>query len=96
MVRGFWHWEKRNQDQAFFRLGMPAKRKGFAVCLQNRGYGASLEIRKLYPFVNDTDAEANNLIRIVDESGEDYLYPAGLFRKLALPEDVKRALRLAS
>ena len=75
---------------------MPAKRKGFAVCLRNSGYVASLEVRKLYPFINDPDAEANNLIRVVDESGEDYLYPARLFRKLALPEDVQRALRMAS
>jgi hypothetical protein len=75
---------------------MPAKNKGFAVCLRNGGFGASLEVRKLYPFINDPDAEANNLIRVVDESGEDYLYPARLFRKLALPGDVQRALRIAS
>jgi len=55
---------------------MPAKTKGFAVCLRNGGFGASLEVRKLYPFISDPDAEANNLIRVVDESGEDYLYPA--------------------
>lgn len=75
---------------------MLAKTKGFAVCLRNDGFAASLEIRKLYPFLNDSDADANDLIRIVDESGEDYLYPSRLFRKLALPADVKRALRLAS
>jgi len=75
---------------------MPAKQKGFAVCLRNRGFVASLEVRKLYPFINDSDAEANNLICVVDESGEDYLYPARLFRKLALPSDIQRALRMAS
>jgi hypothetical protein len=75
---------------------MPAKEKGFAVCLRNGGFGASLEVRKLYPFINDPDAEANNLIRVVDESGEDYLYPAGLFRKLTLPSDIQRARRMAS
>jgi hypothetical protein len=75
---------------------MPAPRKGFAVCLRNGGFVASLEVRKLYPFISDPDAEANNLIRIVDESGEDYLYPARLFRKLALPSDIQRALRIAS
>jgi hypothetical protein len=75
---------------------MPAKQKGFAVCLRNGGFAASLEVRKLYPFVHDPDAEANNLIRVVDESGEDYLYPVRFFRKLALPSDVKRALRMAS
>lgn len=77
-------------------LTMPAKEKGFAVCLRNRGFVASLEVRKLYPFIDDPDAEANHLIRVVDESGEDYLYPARLFRKLALPGDIQRALRMAS
>jgi hypothetical protein len=75
---------------------MPAKTKGFAVCLRNRGFTASLEVRKLYPYVHDAEAEANQLIRVVDESGEDYLYPARLFRKLALPGDVRRAIRMAS
>ena len=75
---------------------MASKKKGFAVCLRNGGFAASLEVRKLYPFINDPEAEANNLIRVVDESGEDYLYPARLFRKLALPSDIQRALRIAS
>lgn len=75
---------------------MPAPKKGFAVCLRNGGFEASLEVRKLYPFISDPDAEANDLIRVVDESGEDYLYPTKLFRKLALPGDIQRALRMAS
>ena len=74
---------------------MRAKTRGFAGCLRNGGFVASLEVRKLYPFINDRDAEANNLIRVIDESGEDYVYPARLFRKLALPSDVQRALRMA-
>ncbi len=73
-----------------------AKRRGFVVCLRNQGFAASLEVRKLYPFIYDAEAETNNLIRVVDESGEDYLYPAKLFRKLVLPSDVQRALRVAS
>lgn len=74
---------------------MPSKTKGFAVCLQNKGYVAALELRKLYPFLSGPDAEANDLIRVIDESGEDYLYPANLFRKLDLPAEVRRALRVA-
>jgi hypothetical protein len=70
--------------------------EGFAVCLRNRGYAASLEVRKLYPVVNDPDAAANDLIRVIDESGEDYLYPALLFQKLTLPSELQRALRVAS
>ena len=70
--------------------------EGFAVCLRNRGYSASLEVRKLYPVVNDPEAAANDLIRVIDESGEDYLYPARLFQKLALPIEIQRALCVAS
>jgi len=78
---------------------MPSRRtktQGFAVCLRNAGFGASLEVRKLYPVLDDPDAEANALIRVIDESGEDYVYPARLFQKLTLPAEIQRALRLAS
>ena len=78
---------------------MPSRRmksQGFAVCVRNAGFGASLELRKLYPVVDDPDAEANDLIRVIDESGEDYVYPASLFQRLTLPTEVQRALRLAS
>jgi hypothetical protein len=75
---------------------VPVEKKGFAVCLRNDGFAASLEVRKLYPFINDPDAEANKLIRVVDESAKDYLYPARLFRKLALPSDIRRPFRVAS
>lgn len=78
---------------------MPTRRartEGFAVCVRNRGYAASLEVRKLYPVVNDPEAASEDLIRVIDESGEDYLYPARLFQKLALPVELQRALRIAS
>ena len=72
------------------------KTQGFAVCIQNAGFGASLEVRKLYPVVDDAEAEANDLIRVIDESGADYVYPARLFKRVTLPAEVQRALRLAS
>lgn len=78
---------------------MPARRtkhEGFAVCLSNGGYTAALEVRKLYAYLPDADAEASNLIRIIDESGDDYLYPASLFQKLSLPAELQRALLVAS
>lgn len=68
----------------------------YAVCLRNAGFEAALEPRKLYEVLDDADAEANGLIRVVDESGEDYVYPAGMFQRLKLPAEVQRALRLAS
>ena len=67
------------------------KRAGFAVCLRNEGFTASLEVRKLYPVLNDSTAAANDLICVVDESGEDYLYAANLFRQLSLPADLQRS-----
>jgi hypothetical protein len=70
--------------------------EGFAVCLRNRGFAASLDVRKLYPVLSDPDAEANDLIRVIDESGEDYLYPTRLFQRITLPAELQRALRLAS
>ena len=72
------------------------KTQGFAVCMRNAGFAASLEVRKLYAVVEDPDAESNDLIRVIDESGDDYVYPARLFRRLTLPSEVQRALRLAS
>jgi hypothetical protein len=72
------------------------KSQQYAVCIRNGGYQASLEVRKLYPVVYDSDAEAKNLIRVIDESGEDYVYPSDFFQRLTLPAEVERALRLAS
>ena len=56
----------------------------FAICINNAGYPASLELRRRYPVVLDPDAEALGQIRIVDESGEDYLFPKEYF---VLPGD---------
>jgi pimeloyl-ACP methyl ester carboxylesterase len=51
----------------------------FAVCVQNEGYEASLERHKLYVVLPDAEAEREGDVRVVDESGEDYLYPADWF-----------------
>ena len=67
------------------------KTQGFAVCMRNAGFAASLEVRKLYAVVEDADAEGNDLIRVIDESGEDYVYPARLFQRLTLPTETQRA-----
>ena len=64
----------------------------FAVCINNNGYAASLEIRKLYEVVEDPEAEKDDMIRVVDESGEDYLYGANRFVLAPLPEAVERAV----
>ena len=68
----------------------------FAVCLNNSGYKASLELHKIYRIIPDEDASADGDIRIVDESGEDYLYPAEWFAALRLPQPVKQSLLQAA
>jgi hypothetical protein len=66
--------------------------KQFVACIDNEGYTASLEKRKIYIALRDATADKHGLLRIVDESGEDYLYPKKLFRSIALPQAVKRAV----
>ena len=57
----------------------------FLLCVKNEGYEASLELRKLYEKLPDREAERHNQVRIIDESGEDYLYPAKFFAPIGLP-----------
>ena len=73
-----------------------AKGGAFLLCVRNEGFPASLERRKLYPLVQDASASKHKLVRIIDESGEDYLYPEDYFVALRLPENVKLALSKAS
>ena len=68
----------------------------FAVCIKNEGYLASLELRKLYQVIDDSDAEKDDMIRVVDESGEDYLFPVDLFVFAPLPESVEDAVLQAT
>ena len=64
---------------------------GMAVCLNNVEYPASLELHKIYRVIPDREAESEGDMRIVDESGEDYLYPATWFVRVQLPQSLKRA-----
>ncbi len=68
----------------------PATR--YAICFKNK-HCEDLVVRKIYPVIPDPKAEKENHIRIVDESGEDYLYPANYFFIVELPQKVERALR---
>lgn len=79
----------------------PTKRGGktesqFAVCVDNRGYVASLELRKIYRVVPDPSATLHRQIRIIDESGEDYLYPQRYFVPIELSQALEKALLRAS
>jgi hypothetical protein len=62
------------------------------ICVKNKRYQASLEVRKIYETIADPSAAAHQLVRVIDESGEDYLYPKDYFVPLELPSAVKRAL----
>jgi hypothetical protein len=72
-----------------------AQAKQLVVCIDNKDYPASLEKRKIYVALRDPEAEKHGLLRIVDESGEDYLYPKASFRPIALPQAVKKAVLAA-
>ena len=64
----------------------------FAVCINNKGFEASLNVGKLYEVVTDDDAERDDMIRVIDEDGEDYLFEANIFYPLAIPSDLAVAL----
>jgi hypothetical protein len=73
------------------------KRREFVVCVRNTGYPGSLELRKIYEVLPDPKAAAHGLIRVIDESGEDYLYPEKFFARIDLSQSIETAiLRAAS
>jgi hypothetical protein len=66
-------------------MTMTQTKSRFAVCINSGSYEASLEPRKIYRVLDDPDAEARSLLRVIDESGEDYLFPAELFVPIEVP-----------
>lgn len=67
----------------------------FAVCIRNDGYPASLEVRKIYRIIPDARAAEHQLVRVIDESGEDYLYSANYFVPIELPQALVKVLSVA-
>jgi hypothetical protein len=89
---------RRNRQPTGHRRRTPRKTRvivadRFAVCVRNDDYPASLELRKLYPIVEDDFAEQHDLLRVIDESGDDYLYPNTYFVRLELPKPIERILQ---
>ena len=72
------------------------KEARFAVCVNNTDYPASLELHKIYRVLPDEDAVIDGDIRVIDESGEDYLYPADYFVMIELPKAVEKSLLRAA
>lgn len=67
----------------------------FVICIDNAEYPASLELHKVYRVVPDKDAERDHDLRIIDESGEDYVYPAKYFVSVDLPSTIVQTLKKA-
>ncbi len=67
----------------------------YAICLNNKDYPASLEPRKLYEVIPDTASAARGLLRVIDESGEDYLYPSSMFAEIPIPASIEAELKAA-
>ncbi len=76
------------------KKSMPPRQ--FVVCVKSAGYAVSLEKRKIYVALPDPAAEKHKQIRVIDESGEDYLYPKNFFVAIALPQPLRRAMRIAA
>jgi len=64
----------------------------YVVCVCNEDYPASLELRKLYPVLEDSFAADHGMLRVIDESGEDYLYPSEFFVRIELPASIQQTL----
>jgi len=75
---------------------MKTDQSAFVVCVNNAEYPAALERRKIYQVLPDEQAEQHSLVRVVDESGEDYLYPSSYFLAVDLPQPIQQALALAA
>ena len=68
----------------------------FVICIDNSDYPVSLEKRKIYEALPDSDAEKSKCVRVIDESGVDYLYPASCFVDADLSEEVRNAVTKAA
>ena len=71
---------------------MSETHRHFAVCIRNEEYEASLELKKIYELLEDPRAEEHNLVRVIDEEGEDYLYPRDWFLPIELPDRIEQAI----
>ena len=75
---------------------MKRKEPQFAICVKNKEYAASLELRKLYQVLPDEAAAKHRQLRVIDESGEDYLYPENYFVPVELPQSAEKAVLRAA
>jgi hypothetical protein len=64
----------------------------FAICIQNGDYASALELRKVYEVLEDAAADSHDMVRVIDESGEDYLYPRMWFVRVTVPAAAEEVL----
>src|SRR5712664_635003 len=83
-------WVNANSKSSVILIDMATRARQLVLCLRNRGYEASLERRKLFQVIPDRNAEKLGQFRVIDESGEDYLYPATFFAVVKLPPRIRR------
>ncbi len=74
---------------------MPAKRPSFVVCIRNAGYPASLQLGRVYQKISDKSAQHEGFVRVVDESGDDYLYPQKMFARVTVSKSERPAVKRA-
>lgn len=74
---------------------MPTMSAHFALCIENESYPASLELRKVYQILIDPTTEERGLVRVIDETGEDYLYPKSFFVPIQVPREAERVFSAA-
>jgi len=77
-------------------LAKQNKTARFVICINNGGYLDDLKVRTVYQLLPDESAAKSNYVRIIDETGEDYLYPANLFATINLPQALEKVLLTAS
>jgi hypothetical protein len=73
-------------------MEVPNTEARFVICIDDGGYADDLKVRTVYQVLPDESAARNDYVRVIDETGEDYLYPASLFVPIELPREAERAL----
>ncbi len=85
----------RSSSISIRRAPRSKRARYYVLCIDNAGYEASLEARKIYVAIPDADAEAEDQVRVIDESGEDYLFPAECFQPINVGPRIVKLLRRA-
>jgi len=83
---------RKNIKSNSFSSDSKAGTARFVLCVRNTGYPASLDLRKVYRLLSDEQTAKHRQVRVVDESGEDYLYPEEYFVPIKLPQSAERAV----